>query len=369
MKFIRAFFCLQKIYFKQTLIQIFLFYLMLWAVAEIFITFAPTEDGTLAPAVPPYILWPAVALYVYFLLRTILRTWIVDHYIDQYKDSLIMISAGEMGHSSTNLELQNFDQLTPISNFGRANLFIATFNFYRHTKNGDYLAKQAYYTVLEMPLDRKLPHILFDSRSAKRRQFKSLYLKAQKISVQGTFDQIFDTYVPQTYTIDSLSFISPEVMQALVDAKMYDIEIIDDRLLLYAPLLDEDDLKPLVSKGKEIAKQINDNIDTYRDNRLKGKERATTVTPFARSLLQSPEKAMAAAIITGAITIVIIYWTVNSSSETRIGILFNQISMLIYAIFAANVWRSVKIIRKNNKAIERYRTLYHTNRGKPIKGK
>ncbi len=111
-------------------------------------------------------------------------------------------------------------------------LYYAIFNFYTQTKYGDYLSKQIYYTVFETQLIRQLPHILLDSKSAKKRQFKYIYLKSQKISVQGHFDDYFDTYAPQTYHIDSLSFITPEVMELLIDAKDCDIEIVNDRLIL-----------------------------------------------------------------------------------------------------------------------------------------
>jgi hypothetical protein len=157
MKPVRLFFCLKRIYFKQTLIQILVIYIILWAFGSLALFSNVGEDK-----VPTYISVPITAIVIYFFLRTLLRTWIVDHLLEQYPDSLIPMSAGEMGHSSANLELDKFDRLTPISNYHNANLFIATFDFYRHTKNGDYLAKQAYYTVLELPLDRKL-HIFYST--------------------------------------------------------------------------------------------------------------------------------------------------------------------------------------------------------------
>jgi hypothetical protein len=364
MRFIRLFFCLKHIYFKQTIIDVLYFYLVVGALLGLALMAASTIENTPTFAVPL-----VVFIYSYLFMRSAFRVVIVDNYIRQYPKSLISLSPGEIGHSSANLELNNFDHLTPISNFGKANLFIATFDFYRRTKYGDYVAKQAYYTVLELPLDRKLPHIVFDSKSAKRRQFGSLYLKVQKLSVQGTFDQIFDTYVPQTYSIDSLSFITPEVMEVLVSARSYDIEIINDRVLLYAPLMDEKDLKSFAKKGMAIAKHLNDNIDTYRDDRLKGEARAKDVTPFARSLLKSPEKSIIVMLISGALIIDIIYFALKLFPDGREGVLLNQISLIIYFTFIANAWKVVKISRENKKAIERYRVMYHTDRGKPIKGK
>jgi hypothetical protein len=364
MYFVRLFFCLKNIYFKQTAIDILYLYFVIGALLWLVVA-AGINIEKIPVFVFPIIIW----VYFYLLMRSTLRAWIVRQYIQQYPESLISLSPGEIGHSSANLELNKFDHLTPISTFGKTNLFIATFDFYRQTKYGDFLAKQAYYTILELPLNRNLPHILFDSKSAKRRQFSSLYLKAQKLSVQGTFDQIFDTYVPQTYNIDSLSFVTPEVMEVLVNAKMYDIEIIDDRVLLYGPLLDEADLQPLIDRGKAIAKHLNDNIDTYRDDRLTGDARVKDVTPFARSLLQSPEKSILIALITGALIVDIVYFSIKLFPDNRKDVLLNQISIIIYLLFISHVWKAIKIVRKNKKTEDRFRILYHTNRGKPIKEK
>jgi hypothetical protein len=364
MRFVRLFFGLKYIYLKQTTIRILYLYLVCGALLWLGIEVAMNVDY-IPMFVPFLMLW----VYFYFLARSILRAWIVRNYLSQYPKSLISMSAGEIGHSSANLELKNFDHLTPISNFGKANLFIATFDFYVRSKYGDYLAEQAYYTVLELPLKRTLPHILFDSRSAKKRQFRHLYLKAQRLSVQGTFDQVFDTYVPQTYNIDSLSFVTPEVMEALVDAKMYDIEIVNSRVLLYAPLLDEDDLKPLVARGEKIAKELNDNIDTYRDDRLTGKQRVTEVTPFAKTLLKSPFKSLVFAFFSTIAMVGIIYIATRASAEDKQTVYFNQFSLLVYILFTMKSIDAIKIMLQNKKAEERFRLLYHTDRGKPIKGK
>jgi hypothetical protein len=66
-----------------------------------------------------------------------------------------------------------------------------------------------------------------------------------------------------------MSFISPEVMWALRDARDYDIEIYGNRLFLYGPLSDpEAQLQDMSAKLGEIKKQLAHNITTYRDERL-----------------------------------------------------------------------------------------------------
>ncbi len=357
MSLLRLVFGLRTIYFSQTVIQILYQYFI--AIGVLWIITANTN-------MPMYVLVPAYVLTGYGLLRTTLRTFLVRKYLKQYPESLFVMPAAEMQATSISAELDTIDQLKPIAAYGDARLFLATFDFYRQTKRGQYLAKQAYYTVLEVQLIRRLPHVLFDSKATKKRQFKSLYLKTQRISVQGPFDDVFDTYVPQTYTIDTLSFISPEVMEVLVQASMYDIEIIGNKVYLYAPLLSKEEFESLLTKGNTIARELNDNIDTYRDDRLEGSERATDVTFFARALLRSPLKyltaagglaLMIAAVITAAVVL----------PAYRGDILWNQVTIVLYCIFVVDIVKAISILRSNKKALKNYEVLYQTDRGKPTK--
>jgi hypothetical protein len=359
MKFLRRALYLQTIYFKQTPLQIGIFYVVMISILGL-VPAAAQQN------LPRHALVPLYIIGGYALLRTIIRTLLVNNYLKQYPKSMLVIPPSEVAGASINVELDKVDQLEPIATYKNARVFTATFDFYRQTKYGDYLAKQAYYTVLEVQLKRQLPHILFDSRTAKNRQFKSMYLQTQKLSVQGSFDEVFDTYAPQTYTIDTLSFITPEVMETLIEARRYDIEIINDKVLLYAPLLDKDDLATFAAKGQKIADQLNDNIDTYRDDRLRGDERKTKVTVFSRTLLRSPVKHLMLASLFGLAIIALVVGAIMAPPEDRQGILLNQISALIYSVFIVNAWKAGKILRTNKKALKRYRTLYHTDRDKSI---
>jgi hypothetical protein len=364
MRLLRTVFYLRTIYFRQTYAQIVFDYCLTGlAIGAVIIVGRAMALG-----------WTyAYGLLVigagYALLRTIIRTILVNRCLKQYPASVLVIPPAQVANSSINLELDRVDELQPIATFDDAQLFLATFNFYTRTRYGDFLARQTYYTVLEVPLRRTLPHLLFDSKLAKRDQFKYLYLRAQRINVQGPFDAIFDTYVPQTYHIDSLSFVTPDVMEAMLAAKDCDLEIIDDKLLLYAPLLDNQDFVALAAKGQAIARRLNDNIDTYRDNRLTGMARKTDVTLFSRSLLRSPRKYLIWMIVSGLATALIIAGSLGVDPAARREALFNQLSLLVYIVLFTNVWQAVSIIHANRKALETYRILYQTDRGKPIKPK
>lgn len=144
-----------------------------------------------------------------------------------------------------------------------------TYNIYGKTKGGEYLRTKVYYGVMTTQLPRALPHVFFDSIKARRRQFRFHFNADQRHSLEGDFDRHFVTYFPNGYTIDSMSFISPEVMWALRDARDYDIEIYGNRLFLYGPLYDpKAQIQDMSQKVLAIKKELLNNIVTYRDERL-----------------------------------------------------------------------------------------------------
>lgn len=150
---------------------------------------------------------------------------------------------------------------------------------YNRTKYGDYKTYTEYYGVMTAQLPRELPNVFFDSLTARKRQFRFHFSRRQRHSLEGNFDQYFATYFPTQYTIDSMSFISPDVMMALIDASDYDIEIRGNRVYLYGPLYNpKDQIKDMASKLAVIKKELLDNIVTYRDERLPygdGRQRVT----------------------------------------------------------------------------------------------
>lgn len=144
-----------------------------------------------------------------------------------------------------------------------------SFNYYKKTKYGEYHAGTVYYGVMFAKLTRALPNVFFDSKQARGRQFRFVFARKQKHSLEGDFDKYFTTYFPEQYTIDSMSFISPDVMQELKNASEYDIEIVGDLVCLYGPVpTNEQDILTMAVKMQKIKNQLMDNITTYRDERL-----------------------------------------------------------------------------------------------------
>lgn len=160
-----------------------------------------------------------------------------------------------------------------------------SYDIYRRTRRGEYRAGTIYYGVMSSTLPRSLPHVFFDSKTARRRQFRFHFARSQRHVLEGGFDKYFDTYFPPGYTIDSMSFISPDVMWQLKEAADYDIEIIGNQLLLYGPLYaPEQQLPDMSAKIKRIKKELLDNILTYRDERLPGEQGRQQVAALGAKL-------------------------------------------------------------------------------------
>lgn len=149
-----------------------------------------------------------------------------------------------------------------------------------------YDAAREHYAVMTVLLPRKLPNIFFDSRKVRGRQFRFHFFKNQLHHLEGDFDRYFATYFPEDYTIDSMSFISPEVLWALREAREYDAEIIDDRLFLYGDVKDPAfQLSDMHSKIMNIKKHLEKNVRTYRDARLPvadGRKRVSRVAVWLK---------------------------------------------------------------------------------------
>jgi hypothetical protein len=233
--------------------------------------------------------------------------------------------------------------------------FDAIYDIYTHTKNGEYLSSHRFYSVYQHSLLREVPNVLFDSHKAKGHQFKYEYLAAQRLSLEGDFDRYFDTYAPDYYQVDTLSFISPETMEVLIQTSNYDIELNGDQLYLYGPLItDSTTLQQVQTLGNKLAQEINDNIDTYHDSYLRIHDKG--ITAFSRKLLLSPFKSSLFAALFGALTLGIVgfaFYRPHAGITTR-DLLINQITILIYILFGEFLYRAIKIRRTNSKVFAQF---------------
>ena len=172
------------------------------------------------------------------------------------------------------------------------------------------------YGIMHMKLPRELPNIVFDSNQHQHRQFRMVFESKQHIQLEGNFNKYFATYFGDGYTIDDLSFITPEVMMALIDAKDYDIEIVHGSLLLFGqiwedPVAQLDDMR---YKINIIREKLLNNILTYRDERVPYKEGRKVVARAGMFLESRPISSLFVYIIIGLLYalpfIVILYFAV-----------------------------------------------------------
>jgi hypothetical protein len=185
-------------------------------------------------------------------------------------------------HDKERVRNKRFENYVHGKDWGYADF---SYEYVRKTKYGTYRHRTVYYSVMTTKLGRRLPHVFFDSRKARRRQFRYFFSSAQIQSLEGNFDKHFVTYFPSDYHIDGRSLITPEVMEALIAADEYDIEIIGDQLFLIGNLKDPElQLPDMEAKLLNIKKKLHNNSITYRDENLPYAMGRQNVTPLGAQL-------------------------------------------------------------------------------------
>lgn len=194
------------------------------------------------------------------------------------------------------------------------------FSQYRQSKYGNHKVKTFYYAVSAFKLPRKLPNVFFDSKKTGSREFRLIFKNSQKHSLEGNFDNYFTTYFHESYSIDSLSFITPEVMQSMMLAGEYDIEIHEDYLYLYNEI--EDMPKQLIDmeqKGKAVRQKLLNNILSYRDERINYADGRKTVSLLGSTLRRSRTRYYGYLLIGLILAIPGLFISFTTSEQTSAG--------------------------------------------------
>lgn len=155
-----------------------------------------------------------------------------------------------------------------------------------------------------------MPHLVFDNKQAGGHQFRRIYLNSQKLSLDGNFDDYFATYSPEYHQIETLSFITPEVLWAMIELQNCDVEFLDDYLLCYAPLLRHDQLATFRQRCLELHIKVNDNLSDYV-------ERQQKTVPFARRLRKNPLRYILMILTSGALFVYFVYLTALAPFDGR----------------------------------------------------
>ena len=236
-------------------------------------------------------------------------------------------------------------------------LYDVAFDVYGQGRANKEKVQRAYYTVFEAGFKRMTPHVVFDSVSAKKKQFRHLYLSSQKAALGAGFDRHFETYVPQHYNLDALSFITPEVMTKMIDIKDCDIEFLQGNMLCYAPFLNEEQLEAFLTGCLALHKTTNHNLSSYRDSWLKKGEE---VTEFGKQLLKNPRRILWTALFFVAVLIISILLNPEDA-------LSDPLNWFFVITIGSNIVFYVNMLRENKKKEADFRKRVLDSKGAEIK--
>jgi len=150
------------------------------------------------------------------------------------------------------------------------------------------------YGYLSIALERMMPHMVLDAKSNNPILGTSLPLSLsgdQRLSLEGDFDKHFTLYCPREYERDALYVFTPDLMAVLIDeAGDVDVEIIDDRLFVYASggfdLANAAVWRRLAEIIRIVGAKALTRTGRYADARV-GERSVNTVTEPARRLDQT----------------------------------------------------------------------------------
>lgn len=220
------------------------------------------------------------------------------------------------------------------------------YNIYRRAKSSDYKAVEVYYSILELDLPRRLPNMFFDSPGSHGLQFLPHLDESQRTSLEGDFDKYFTTFFPMHYHIDARSIISPEVMAAMIDSGVSDIEIAGDKLYLYSPLVPVAQIPKFIKEGQEICKKLSDHVVFYRDEKLEDEMDRKGVSIFGQKLRKRPRFPWFTIVICG-VTLVGVYILSQEKGDYRMLVFLTAVYAFSIIVEVRKSWWKV---RRSNKS-------------------
>lgn len=135
-------------------------------------------------------------------------------------------------------------------------------------KNSDEkeIAQQGF---VRIKLGRKLPHVLFDTKSHKNGANAHAYAKSQIFEPEGDFNTYFSVYCPKDYERDLLYLFTPEKLQLMMRLGVqYDTELYKEYLYIYTdgPLdYGKTELEALALYASELTKALEKPSARYTD--------------------------------------------------------------------------------------------------------
>ncbi|AMB58596.1 hypothetical protein AWU67_06675 [Microterricola viridarii] len=145
--------------------------------------------------------------------------------------------------------------------------------------------------LIMLPLPRPLPNMVLLSTTGNVLKRLGIALQeSQRLGVEGDFHSVFTLYCPSAYEVDALYVFSPDLLGRIMDAAAgCDLEIVDNRLLIYAPahaFSKPGQLAALVGLVAHLHEKFDRQTRRYRDER--GSD-AALEDPFLRAQLTATE--------------------------------------------------------------------------------
>lgn len=168
------------------------------------------------------------------------------------------------------------DSRTAVDHFVSTDGRQLDFGNYRYSTGSGKNRTTRTWGFLALRLDRRLPHMLLDARSNNglfgASNLPVTFSKDQVLSLEGDFDRHFTLYCPLEYERDALYVFTPDLMALLIDnASAFDVEIIDDWMLVYstAPFLmhDAGSIERLLRIVDTVGAKTLTQTDRYADDR------------------------------------------------------------------------------------------------------
>ena len=179
---------------------------------------------------------------------------------------------------------------------------------------------------LALHLDRRLPHMVLDSRANNGlfgvSNLPTTFDRSQRLSLEGDFDRFFTLYCPARYETDALYVFTPDLMALLIDeASPYDVEIIDDWMFVYHPGGFESGSPAVYQRLFRIADTVGaktlDQTERYRDERVPDALASNVVETSGQRL----RRGVPVAAVVGVVAVVAV-WLVGFAPEV-IGAVLN----------------------------------------------
>jgi hypothetical protein len=112
------------------------------------------------------------------------------------------------------------------------------FGNYRYSTGSGKNRSTRVWGFLAFNLDRRLPHMMLDSKANNGffgTNLPANFDKGQILSLEGDFDKYFTLYCPKEYERDALYVFTPDLMALLIDeAAPFDVEIVDNWMFVYS---------------------------------------------------------------------------------------------------------------------------------------